>query len=43
MAHEETADYGPLKHLFGTWKGDKGIDVSPEPDGDDGARNCDRR
>ena len=35
MAHEETADYGPLKHLFGTWKGDKGIDVSPEPDGDE--------
>lgn len=35
MAHEETADYGPLKHLIGTWKGNKGIDVSPEPDGDE--------
>ena len=35
MANEKTAGYGPLKHLFGTWKGDKGIDVSPETDGDD--------
>ena len=35
MANEKTADYGPLQHLFGTWKGDKGIDVSPETDGDD--------
>lgn len=35
MANEETADYGPLKHLFGTWKGDKGIDKAPEPDGEE--------
>ena len=26
-------DYGPLACLVGTWKGDKGMDVSPEPDG----------
>jgi len=26
-------DYGPLTGLIGTWKGDKGFDVSPEPDG----------
>ncbi|RKZ18017.1 hypothetical protein DRQ53_01780 [bacterium] len=26
-------DYGPLQGLIGTWTGDKGMDVSPEPDG----------
>ena len=26
-------DYGPLACLVGTWKGDKGMDVAPEPDG----------
>lgn len=26
-------DYGPLAGLIGTWKGDKGLDVAPEPDG----------
>ncbi|MCZ6571374.1 MAG: heme-binding beta-barrel domain-containing protein [Deltaproteobacteria bacterium] len=26
-------DYGPLAALIGTWQGDKGTDVSPEPDG----------
>lgn len=26
-------DYGPLTGLIGSWKGDKGMDVSPEPDG----------
>ena len=25
--------YGPLAALVGTWQGDKGMDVSPEPDG----------
>ncbi len=30
---EEIIDYGPLKHLIGTWGGDKGMDLSPEPDG----------
>lgn len=26
-------DYGPLEPLIGNWKGDKGMDISPEPDG----------
>ena len=26
-------DYGPLAPLVGTWKGDKGMDIAPEPDG----------
>ena len=30
---EGDIDYGPLAALIGTWQGDKGMDVSPEPDG----------
>ncbi|MDQ6965790.1 MAG: heme-binding beta-barrel domain-containing protein [Mariprofundaceae bacterium] len=26
-------DYGPLQALIGVWKGDKGLDVAPEPNG----------
>lgn len=26
-------DYGPLTKLIGVWKGDKGVDVAPLPDG----------
>ncbi len=26
-------DYGPLSKLIGTWQGDKGTDIAPEPDG----------
>ena len=26
-------DYGPLSELIGVWKGDKGVDIAPEPDG----------
>lgn len=26
-------DYGPLAALIGAWAGDKGIDIAPEPDG----------
>ena len=26
-------DYGPLQCLIGVWKGDKGMDIAPEPDG----------
>ncbi len=26
-------NYGPLNKLIGVWKGDKGIDIAPEPDG----------
>ena len=29
----EEVDYGPLTELIGVWKGDKGLDVAPEPDG----------
>ena len=29
---EDTVEYGPLSGLVGCWKGDKGIDISPEPD-----------
>lgn len=28
-------DYGPLASLVGTWKGDKGVDRAPEPDGEE--------
>lgn len=30
---ENDIDYGPLTGLIGTWQGDKGMDVAPEPDG----------
>ncbi len=30
---EETVEYGPLSGLIGTWKGDKGMDVAPDPEG----------
>ncbi len=26
-------DYGPLEALIGTWEGDRGVDISPEPEG----------
>ena len=32
MSNTDVIDYGPLKALIGTWKGDNGMDVSPEPD-----------
>lgn len=28
-------DYGPLAGLIGTWKGDKGVDRAPEPEGEE--------
>ncbi|MFC1748852.1 heme-binding beta-barrel domain-containing protein [Pseudomonadota bacterium] len=28
-------DYGPLAALIGSWEGNKGLDVAPEPDGKD--------
>ncbi|TNF36377.1 MAG: DUF1794 domain-containing protein [Gammaproteobacteria bacterium] len=28
-------DYGPLACLIGNWKGDKGVDKAPEPDGEE--------
>jgi hypothetical protein len=33
MTDTPEIDYGPLAGLVGTWKGDKGMDISPEPDG----------
>lgn len=29
----DSLDYGPLTELIGTWYGDKGMDVAPEPEG----------
>ena len=29
----EGISYGPLAALAGIWRGDKGSDISPEPDG----------
>lgn len=29
----ENVDYGPLLGLIGSWQGDKGMDIAPEPDG----------
>jgi len=28
-------NYGPLHQLIGTWKGDKGTDIAPEPNGEE--------
>lgn len=28
-------DYGPLTSLMGSWEGEKGVDISPEPDGEE--------
>lgn len=33
MSDISAVDYGPLESLIGVWKGDKGLDVAPEPDG----------
>ena len=33
MSDIKTVDYGPLTELIGVWKGDKGIDIAPDPDG----------
>ncbi len=32
---ETDVDYGPLTALIGSWRGDKGMDVAPEPDGEE--------
>ena len=31
----EEVNYGPLAALIGSWRGDKGMDVAPEPDGEE--------
>lgn len=33
MSDPVIVDYGPLAPLIGTWYGDRGLDVAPEPDG----------
>lgn len=33
MTNTKNIDYGPLSKLIGVWRGDKGLDVAPEPDG----------
>ena len=33
MSEIAEINYGPLKELIGVWKGDKGMDIAPEPDG----------
>ena len=33
MSEPENINYGPLKELIGVWKGNKGEDIAPEPDG----------
>lgn len=33
MTDNNATDFGPLRGLIGTWKGDKGRDVAPDPDG----------
>ncbi|KAA3606235.1 MAG: DUF1794 domain-containing protein [Calditrichaeota bacterium] len=33
MSEITEVNYGPLKKLIGVWKGSKGMDISPEPDG----------
>lgn len=33
MTEQEETDFGPLAALIGTWTGNKGADLSPEPDG----------
>jgi hypothetical protein len=33
MSEIDGIEYGPLARLVGSWEGDKGLDVAPEPDG----------
>jgi len=35
MSDANEIDYGPLAMLIGTWKGDRGTDIAPEPDGEE--------
>jgi len=31
----DSVNYGPLTELIGVWTGDKGVDIAPEPDGEE--------
>jgi len=33
MSEVNDVDYGPLQSLIGIWRGDKGMDIAPDPDG----------
>ena len=33
MSDNNAIDFGPLEGLIGTWKGEDGVDIAPEPDG----------
>ena len=33
MSDSNDIDYGPLLSLIGVWRGDKGMDIAPEPEG----------
>jgi len=35
MVNYSEVDYGPLQYLPGIWTGDQGIDIAPEPDGEE--------
>ncbi len=35
MTCGQSVDYGPLQGLIGRWEGEKGLDRSPEPEGDE--------
>ncbi len=35
MTNKLDVNYGPFTHFIGTWKGDKGVDIAPEPDGEE--------
>lgn len=35
MSNENEIDYGPLKHLLGVWTGGEGVDIAPEPEGEE--------
>lgn len=35
MSDTDEIDYGPLRNLIGVWHGDEGLDIAPEPDGEE--------
>ncbi|GAB4137768.1 MAG: hypothetical protein Fur0037_03070 [Planctomycetota bacterium] len=35
MNIDDAIDYGPLEAFLGVWKGDKGLDVTPDPKGEE--------
>lgn len=35
MSELTEVDYGPLQQLIGVWEGSKGLDIAPDPEGDE--------